>query len=80
VPTGEGKAVSLKRIGLDRPDAVFGNSCTICDARDGALRISVNPSPALMAAAAERGWAASLPHRRGRGVAVAENNAIQSTI
>lgn len=57
VPTDEAKATALQRVGLHRPDAVFGNS-----AHDLAmLQIArhpfpVNPSPALLEAAAKNGW------------------------
>ena len=62
VPTGEGKAVSLKRIGLDRPDAVFGNSVhDLAMLEMARCAFPVNPSPALMAAAAERGWGCFTP-------------------
>jgi phosphoserine phosphatase len=66
VPTGEGKAVSLKRVGLDHPDAVFGNS-----AHDLAMlklarhAFPVNPSPVLLTAAAENGWGYFLPEAAG---------------
>ncbi len=57
VPTDEGKAVALRRVGLTQPDAVFGNSV-----HDLAMLVMarcpfpVNPSPALLAEAAKRGW------------------------
>ena len=57
VPTDAGKAVALKRVGVSKPDAVFGNS--IHDlAMLGLARcpFPVNPSPALLAAAAKNGW------------------------
>jgi phosphoserine phosphatase len=57
VPTGDGKAASLRRRGLDNPDAVFGNSvhdlAMLSIARKA---FPVNPSPTLLAACAERGW------------------------
>src|SRR5579875_2894514 len=57
VPTDEGKAAALRRVGLDRPDAVFGNSihdlAMLAIAR---CAFPVNPSPALVEAAAQRGW------------------------
>jgi phosphoserine phosphatase len=57
VPTDEGKAASLRRVGLDRPDAVFGNSihdlAMLAIARKA---FPVNPSPALLEACAQRGW------------------------
>lgn len=62
VPTGEGKAEALRRVGLPHPDAVFGNS--IHDA--AMLEIArhafpVNPTPALSEVAAQRGWAVYYP-------------------
>lgn len=57
VPTDEGKPEALRRAGLPQPDAVFGNSV-----HDQAmLQIAkhaypVNPSPALLKAAAKHGW------------------------
>lgn len=57
VPTDEGKAVALRRIGLPNPDAVFGNSIHDLAMLELARRaFPVNPSPALIQAAAERGW------------------------
>jgi len=57
VPTGEGKAVTLRRIGLPAPDAVFGNSIHDLAMMEMACRAyPVNPSPALLEAAAKRGW------------------------
>ena len=57
VPTDEGKATALRRVGLDRPDVVFGNSI-----HDQAMleiaanAFAINPSPALLQAAVGRGW------------------------
>jgi len=57
VPTDEGKAAALKRVGLPRPDAVFGNSIHDLAMLEIAARaFPVNPSPALMEAAARHGW------------------------
>lgn len=57
VPTDEGKAASLKRAGLVRPDAVFGNSIHDFAMLEIARRAyPVNPSPALLEAAARKGW------------------------
>ena len=57
VPTGDGKAASLRRVGLDNPDAVFGNSvhdlAMLTIARKA---FPVNPSPTLLSACADRGW------------------------
>ena len=62
VPTDEGKAASLARIGLTRPDAVFGNS--VHDAAMLAIAahpFAVNPSPELLARAAAESWPAYYP-------------------
>jgi phosphoserine phosphatase len=57
VPTDEGKAASLKRVGLERPDAVFGNSIhDLAMLEIAGKAFPVNPSPALLASALERGW------------------------
>lgn len=57
VPTDEGKAAALARAGLPRPDAVFGNSVHDLAMLDIAGHaFPVNPSPALLEAAARRGW------------------------
>ena len=62
VPTDEGKAASLRRVGLSRPDAVFGNSIHDLAMLEIAQHpFAVNPSPALLKAAAERGWGYFLP-------------------
>ena len=62
IPTGEGKAEALRRVGLPHPDAVFGNS--IHDAAMLAIAqqaFPVNPTPALAEIAAQRGWAVYYP-------------------
>ena len=57
VPTDEGKAVALKRVGFTRPDAVFGNSIHDLAMLEMARNaFPVNPSPALIEAAAKNGW------------------------
>jgi phosphoserine phosphatase len=57
VPTDEGKAAALKRVGLFRPDAVFGNSIhDLAMLEIAAHAFPVNPSPALLEAAARHGW------------------------
>ena len=57
VPTGEAKAVALRRVGLPRPDAVFGNSIHDLAMLEMAVKaFPVNPSPALLEAAARHGW------------------------
>ena len=57
VPTDEGKAEALKRVGLPNPDAVFGNSIHDLAMLEIAKNpFPVNPSPALLEAAAKKGW------------------------
>ena len=57
VPTDEGKASALVRVGLARPDAVFGNSIhDLAMLEIAAHAFPVNPSPALLEAAARNGW------------------------
>ncbi len=57
VPTDEGKAAALARVGLTRPDAVFGNSIhDLAMLKIAANAFPVNPSPALLEAAAKNGW------------------------
>ena len=57
VPTGIGKAAALRRVGLAAPDAVFGNSVHDLAMLEMARNaFPVNPSPALIAAAARHGW------------------------
>lgn len=57
VPTDEGKAEALKRAGLPQPDAVFGNSIHDLAMLEIAKNaFPVNPSPALLDAAAKNGW------------------------
>lgn len=62
VPSGDGKATALHRAGIDNPDAVFGNS--IHDAAMLAIAkraFPVNPTPALVEIAADRGWTVFYP-------------------
>jgi phosphoserine phosphatase len=57
VPTDEEKALVLRRISIETPDAVFGNSIHDLAMLDMARwAFPVNPSPALVEAAAQRGW------------------------
>ena len=57
VPTDEAKATALKRAGLPAPDAVFGNSIhDLAMLEIARCAFPVNPSPALLEAAAKRGW------------------------
>ena len=62
VPTDEAKATALRRVGLPNPDAVFGNSIHDLAMLEMARNpFPVNPSPALLEAAAKRGWGYFLP-------------------
>ncbi|MGA3333962.1 MAG: HAD-IB family phosphatase [Terracidiphilus sp.] len=57
VPTDEAKAEALRRVGLPAPDAVFGNSIhDLAMLEMARCPFPVNPSPALLEAAAKRGW------------------------
>jgi phosphoserine phosphatase len=57
VPTDEGKAEALRRAGLPAPDAVFGNSIhDLAMLEIARCAFPVNPSPALLQAAAKHGW------------------------
>jgi phosphoserine phosphatase len=57
VPTGPAKAAALRRVGIPRPDAVFGNSLHDLDMLEIAAHpFPVNPSSALLAECAKRGW------------------------
>jgi len=62
VPTDEGKAISLARVGVASPDAVFGNS--IHDAAMLAMAtraFPVNATPALLQIAGDKGWPVYYP-------------------
>jgi phosphoserine phosphatase len=62
VPTDEGKVTSLTRVGIIRPDAVFGNS--VHDAHMLAIArqaFPVNPSPELVTRAAAEHWPVYYP-------------------
>lgn len=62
VPTDEGKVASLSRMGITKPDAVFGNS--VHDAAMLAIArgaFPVNPTPALVERSTEEGWAIYYP-------------------
>ena len=62
VPTDEGKARALRRVGVARPDAVFGNSLHDLAMMEMArLAVPVNASAGLRMAAAERGWRVLTP-------------------
>ena len=62
VPTDEGKAVALRRVGVTAPDAVFGNS--VHDAAMLAMArraFPVNPTPGLVERSAQEGWPVYYP-------------------
>ena len=62
IPSDEGKAAALHRVGLTHPDAVFGNSVHDFQMLQMArMPFPVNPSPALAARAAELGWPVFFP-------------------
>lgn len=62
VPTDEGKATALRRAGLAKPDAVFGNSIhDLAMMEMAAHAFAINPSPDLAEAAARRGWSTFWP-------------------
>jgi phosphoserine phosphatase len=62
VPTDEGKAVALRRVGIAHPDLVFGNSIHDAAMLEMAERaFPVNPTPALVEVAARRGWSVFYP-------------------
>jgi phosphoserine phosphatase len=62
VPTDEGKATALARVGLTRPDAIFGNSIhDLAMLEIAANAFPVNPSPALVEAATRHGWTCFRP-------------------
>jgi phosphoserine phosphatase len=57
VPTGPAKAAALRRVGLPRPDAVFGNSLhDLAMLEIAAHPFPVNPSLGLLEQCAKRGW------------------------
>jgi len=71
VPTDEGKAEAIKKAGLGTPDAVFGNSIhDLAMLQMARCAFPVNPSPALLQAAAKHGWGYFRP-RTAEGVEAA---------
>lgn len=71
VPTDEGKAATLARVGMPHPDAVFGNSIhDLAMLKIARNAFPVNPSPALIEAAAKNGWGYFRPEA-AEGVAAA---------
>jgi len=66
VPTDEGKAQTLRRAGIPTPDAVFGNSIHDLAMLEIARNaFPVNPSPALIEAAARHSWGYFVPESAG---------------
>ncbi len=62
VPSDEGKAAALRRVGLARPDAVFGNSVhDLAMLEMARMPFPVNPSPELAGRAAVLGWPVYYP-------------------
>lgn len=62
VPTDEGKAASLVRVGKGRPDVVFGNSVHDAAMLELArVPFAVNPTPGLLEMADKRKWQVFLP-------------------
>ena len=62
VPTDDGKVISLRRVGVSSPDAVFGNS--IHDAAMLAIAkraFPVNATPGLLQIAGDKGWPVYYP-------------------
>lgn len=57
VPTGPAKATALQRVGIPRPDAVFGNSLhDLAMLEIASHPFAVNPSLGLLEECAKRGW------------------------
>jgi phosphoserine phosphatase len=76
VPTGPAKATALRRVGLPHPDAVFGNSVhDLAMLELARCPFPVNPSPALMTAAAQRGWGYFRPASADEAAAGVEGEA-----
>ena len=68
VPTDEGKSEALKRVGIPRPDAAFGNSIHDLAMLEMARNaFPVNPSPELLEAAAKNGWGYFMPESAESG-------------
>ena len=62
IPSDEGKAVALCRVGLTSPDAVFGNSVhDIAMLEMARSPFAVNPTAALAEEAEKRGWSVYYP-------------------
>lgn len=62
VPSDEGKAEALRRVGLTHPDAVFGNSVhDLAMLRMARMPFPVNPTPELREESAKLGWPVYYP-------------------
>ncbi len=62
VPSDEGKAAALRRVGIPHPSAVFGNSVhDLAMLQMARVPFPVNPTPALADACARRGWPVYYP-------------------
>ena len=62
VPSDEGKAEALRRVGLSHPDAVFGNSVhDLAMLRMARMPFPINPTPELQEESARRGWPVYYP-------------------
>ncbi len=62
VPSDEGKAEALRRVGLTHPDAVFGNSVhDLAMLRMARMPFPVNPTAALVEESARLGWPVYYP-------------------
>jgi phosphoserine phosphatase len=73
VPTDEAKAAALKRVGILRPDAVFGNSIhDLAMLEMARCAFPINPSPSLVEAAAKKGWGYYRP-KTAEGIDAAVN-------
>jgi phosphoserine phosphatase len=65
IPSDEGKAASLRRVGLTHPDVVFGNSIHDFAMLEMArVPFPINPTVALEEKAAELGWPVYYPAPR----------------
>jgi phosphoserine phosphatase len=65
IPSDEGKAAALRRVGLTHPDAVFGNSVHDFHMLEMArMPFPINPSAELAARAAELGWPVYFPEEQ----------------
>ena len=66
IPSDEGKAEALRRVGLSEPDAVFGNSVHDLHMLEMAKHpYPINPTVALAEKAAELGWPVYYPATEG---------------